>query len=85
MNKFEKIQDLAIWMTGCGYDFTQHEHYMKNKHLLTEELVKDCSISSVSQQREQLISFFNWYKDDSKELSNNETIVDAYLEEINYT
>ena len=34
---------------------------------------------SVSQQREQLISFFNWYKDDPKELSNNETIVDAYL------
>jgi hypothetical protein len=38
---------------------------------------------SVSQQREQLISFLNWYKDDPKEVSNNETIVDAYLEEIN--
>jgi hypothetical protein len=36
---------------------------------------------SVSKQREQLISFFNWYKDDPKELSNNKTIVDAYLEE----
>jgi len=30
------LQELAIWMTGCGYDFTQHEYYMKNKHLLTE-------------------------------------------------
>ena len=39
--------------------------------------------TGVSQQREQLISFFNWYKDDPKELSNNETLVDAYLEEIN--
>lgn len=38
---------------------------------------------NVSQQRELLISFFNWYQDDPKELSNNETIVDAYIEEIN--
>ena len=42
------------------------------------------SISDVVGRREQLISFFNWYKDDPKELSNNETIVDAYLKEINY-
>ena len=38
---------------------------------------------NVSQQRELLISFFNWYQDDPKELSNNKTIVDAYIEEIN--
>jgi hypothetical protein len=36
----------------------------------------------VSNQREQLILFFNWYQNDPKELSNNETIVDAYLDEI---
>ena len=40
---------------------------------------------SVIGRREQLISFFNWYQDDPKELSNNETIVDAYLDEINCT
>ena len=34
---FKELQDFAIWMTGCGYDFTQHEHYMKNKHLFTKK------------------------------------------------
>jgi len=24
-----KLQDLAIWMTGCGYDFCQHEFFTK--------------------------------------------------------
>jgi len=33
--------------------------------------------------KETLIDFFNWYQDDEKEMSNNETIVDAYLYEIN--
>ena len=35
--KLKELQDLAIWMTGCGYDFTQHEHYQKNKHLLNQD------------------------------------------------
>ena len=48
-----------------------------------EQVVEILSLLGVSQQREQLISFFNWYKDDPKELSNNKTIVDAYLKEIN--
>ena len=25
----EKLQDFAIWMTGCGYDFCQHEYFIK--------------------------------------------------------
>ena len=33
-------------------------------------------------RKKQLLSFFNWYKDDEGELSNNETIVDAYLDSI---
>ena len=33
---FSKLQDLAVWMLGCGYDFTQHPYYMNNKHLLTK-------------------------------------------------
>jgi hypothetical protein len=45
--------------------------------------VNNVSLNDVSQQRELLISFFNWYENDPKELSNNETIVDAYIEEIN--
>ena len=39
MEKLKELQDLAIWMTGCGYDFTQHEHFLKNKHLLTDEAI----------------------------------------------
>ena len=33
-------------------------------------------------RKKQLLSFFNWYKDDEGKLSNNETIVDAYLDSI---
>ena len=32
----DKLQDIAIWMTGCGYDFSQHEFYTDNQHCLTE-------------------------------------------------
>jgi hypothetical protein len=39
MNKLKELQDFAIWMTGCGYDFTQHKHFLKNKHLLTDESI----------------------------------------------
>lgn len=30
----EKLRDLAIWMTGCGYDFAQHDYFVENRHLL---------------------------------------------------
>ena len=50
-----------------------------------EQVVEILCLLGVSNRREQLISFFNWYQDDPKELSNNETIVDAYLDEINCT
>lgn len=33
------LQDLAQWMTGCGYDFCQHEFYTNNRHLLTDGVV----------------------------------------------
>lgn len=23
------LKDFAIWMTGCGYDFCQHEYFIK--------------------------------------------------------
>lgn len=29
------LRDFAIWLTGCGYDFTQHQYYLDNRHLLT--------------------------------------------------
>ena len=36
-NKVNGLQDLAIWMTGCGYDFCQHEYFTKKR----DELLKD--------------------------------------------
>tara|TARA_R110000796_G_scaffold229030_1_gene346280 strand:- start:614 stop:919 length:306 start_codon:yes stop_codon:yes gene_type:complete len=39
IKELKELQDFAIWMTGCGYDFTQHEHFLKNKHLLTDESI----------------------------------------------
>ena len=28
------LKDLVIWMTGCGYDFCQHEYFIKQRELL---------------------------------------------------
>lgn len=35
--KILELQKFAIWMTGCGYDFTQHEYFIKNRHLIAPE------------------------------------------------
>ena len=28
-DKIKELQEFAIWMTGCGYDFCQHEYFIK--------------------------------------------------------
>jgi len=33
-NRIEELQELAIWMTGCGYDFTQHEYFCEQRDKL---------------------------------------------------
>jgi len=35
-HKIEELKELAIWMTGCGYDFCQHEYFVKKR----DELLK---------------------------------------------
>ena len=32
----DELKDFAIWMTGCGYDFCQHEYFCKKR----DELLK---------------------------------------------
>ena len=27
--EIEALKDFAIWMTGCGYDFCQHDYFNK--------------------------------------------------------
>lgn len=33
-----KLQDFAIWLTGCGYDFCQHDYFIKKRD---ELLIKE--------------------------------------------
>ena len=28
-SEIEALKDFAIWLTGCGYDFCQHEYFIK--------------------------------------------------------
>lgn len=32
------LRDFAIWLTGCGYDFTHHQYFLDNRHLLRGKL-----------------------------------------------
>lgn len=32
------LRDLAIWLSGCGYDFTCHQYFLDNRHLLTGDI-----------------------------------------------
>lgn len=36
IDKINALTDFVIWMTGCGYDFCQHEYFCKNR----DELLK---------------------------------------------
>tara|TARA_R110000823_G_C15904311_1_gene497218 strand:+ start:1132 stop:1395 length:264 start_codon:yes stop_codon:yes gene_type:complete len=30
----DELKDFAIWMTGCGYEFTQHEYFNQQRDKL---------------------------------------------------
>ncbi len=32
--KIEELQDFAIWLTGCGYDFAQHKYFCEQRDKL---------------------------------------------------
>lgn len=36
IEKVKLLQDFAIWMTGCGYDFSKHDYFCKK----CDELLK---------------------------------------------
>ena len=40
-SSFTALQDLAVWMTGCGYDFEEHPYYLKAQHLITQGIAID--------------------------------------------
>lgn len=33
----EELKDFCIWLTGCGYDFTQHEYFNKQRDKLLKQ------------------------------------------------
>lgn len=37
VERVAKLEALVIWMTGCGYDFCQHEHFCEQR----DKLLKD--------------------------------------------
>ena len=78
MEKLKELQDLAIWMTGCGYDFTQHEHFLKNKHLLTDEAINNTH--SCKSDSELLIAFAEW-KEYNGKWETHEQQVKNFLKE----
>lgn len=48
-DKVEELQDFAIWMTGCGYDFTQHKFFRDKRYLFT--LSKDDAAALITYYR----------------------------------
>lgn len=39
-DRIEELQDFCIWLTGCGYDFCQHDYFIKQR----DKLLKDYKI-----------------------------------------
>ncbi len=37
MNTILELQEFAIWLTGCGYDFTQHNYFCEQRDKLLKE------------------------------------------------
>lgn len=39
-DKIDALQEFAIWMTGCGYDFCQHEYFVQQRDLLLKNTLE---------------------------------------------
>jgi len=37
--EIDELRDFAIWMTGCGYDFCQHEYFCKKRDELLKGII----------------------------------------------
>jgi len=37
-NHIDELRDFAIWLTGCGYDFCQHEYFCKQRDKLLKNI-----------------------------------------------
>ncbi len=32
-----ELKDFCIWMTGCGYEFTKHDYFIKKRDMLLKK------------------------------------------------
>jgi hypothetical protein len=62
----KELQDFAIWMTGCGFDFANNEYFNKKKYLLAENLhvfpVADVASDAVFES-ENIIKYTRLFSD----------------------
>ncbi len=45
---YEELKELAIWMTGCGYDFTQHGYFIEKRDKLLKKAASGMTSTSFS-------------------------------------
>ena len=43
-----ELKEFCIWMTGCGYDFCQHEYFIEKR----DSLLKDSGKSDECEQKQ---------------------------------
>ena len=35
--EIEQLKEFAVWMSGCGYDFTQHDYFIRCRDSLLKK------------------------------------------------
>lgn len=50
--KIDDLKDFAIWMTGCGYDFCQHEYFLEQRDILLKD----------KQQYDEIVKNSDWLR-----------------------
>jgi len=62
---FKDLQELCVWMTGCGYDFSQHSYFKEKQHLLSLDVsIDNVSVeSAIKDERIKISDLMNNVKD----------------------
>ena len=47
-SRVNELQDFCIWLTGCGYDFCQHDYFIQQR----DKLLKDYKAGPFTQPPE---------------------------------
>lgn len=52
IKEIEDLREFVIWMTGCEYNFTQHQHFCNERDRLLKEYTFT-QIKNVEEEREK--------------------------------